>query len=196
MKETVPACVERVATAHMEEMGTRYELMKALHESKAPAAQKFLNLLADPVKKDDSISVLAKRAGLDPMDLALIYRNRYANLAMMNYFKGLPQMATDIVTDAFSIKGQCPECGGMGRFRPVSIPETESDEEVIGEIRSCPRCEGTGEIRKPGDADARRIVAEATGQIKSKSGVNVNIQQNFGMESVIDDLEAIEAEWT
>lgn len=182
-RERESAQVDRVTGRYIDEMGTKEALMMALRASSSPKAQRFLTMLADPKKSRWTIPTIARKSGLDLMEMAEIFRSRYASAALMNYFKGLPRLSADIIEDAYSTKAICPDCNGLGRFNPD--PANERAKKL-----KCPRCQGSGEVRRAGDSDARKLVAEATGQIKSKSGINVSVNVGqVGIESVLDELD-------
>ena len=175
--------LERKRSEWIEQLGTRDELMKALDSSQSPKAQRFLELLAMPKNSRTGMAKIAQQAGLSMMDFAQIFRNWYSSQALMKFYKELPNLSADIAADARAYKDFCSTCGGKGAV------VLDPDDPRAGKSK-CVRCEGTGVIQKPGDTEARKYMGEATGQIKSRQGVNVNVNvANVGIDSFVEDLE-------
>jgi len=69
------------------------------------------------------------------------------------------------------------------------LEDPDAEEKVKVE---CPRCSGSGRMRKAGDADARKLMAETVGWTKRGGGAgpSVNLNLNLGgVESVIEEVE-------
>src|SRR6185436_18223102 len=102
--------------------------------------------------------------------------------------EGGPKVAEDIVEDGRSTQVCCLRCDGFG------IIERRADLNDRGEAvealnKTCPTCDGSGSVRKPGDPESRKLQFKATGIVDSKAAVNINNTVNFpSMESVIDEI--------
>ena len=180
---TAKQIIEERRAQLIERMGTKEALISALGASQSDKAQRFLELLIDPAKQRTGISKLAQQAGLAPLDLANILRSWFASEALHALFMELPEIHRDIAKDARSYHDFCSTCGGKGSV--ILEPEAAKPRASV-----CVRCDGTGVIQKPGDSDARKYVGEATGQIKARQGVNVQVNvSSVGVDSLIDDLE-------
>ena len=83
----------------------------------------------------------------------------------------------DVTEDSLSKMMCCPRCDGL---KQVQIDKDTS--------RECPVCKGVGEIRVPGDADARNLLFEAM-KLTGRGAVTVAIQQNFGQGSLEEELQ-------
>ena len=159
----------------------------ALARDEGPKATRFLQSLIDPKNKDVDIAVLAQIHGISFNDLLTIWRSDKLNEAFCHMFDGVPVVAQHTVKDAESVQVCCPRCDGGGTMK-VQIDERTS------KWISCVNCQGTGIIRKIGDAKARQQVLEATGILKSSSSGVTILNMNgaaSAVESVLDDLERI-----
>jgi len=178
--------VDELHNEFIEGLSTSKDLKLALSVSGNPRAKTFLEELTNPRNANKSITRIARKSGVGPVELAEILRDYYASSAFMEIVKGAPQVAKDLVYDSQTIQVDCPRCGGFGENQN---PKTDEWEE-------CKRCLGTGLISKSGSSEARKLISEAVGWTKSKSGqgahISVNIHNQSGrVESTIEELDRI-----
>jgi hypothetical protein len=186
--------VDALQNSFIESLGSSADLQQALVRSESPKARKFLVLLTDPRKRKYSLSRLARIAGIDPLDIANIFRSYYHSESLLTMLREMPVIAQDAVQDSRSTSIECPRCDGWGEIQREKIAGKDEEGQRIVEVesRQCPRCKGTGIQHQSGDKDARRFVGEAIGLLKNKNGVAVQVNVNHsGVESVIDELEGI-----
>ena len=180
--------VDELCNRYIESMGKAEDLKMALSRSPNARAQKFLLALVNPKANGKSVTRMAREAGIESVDLFEIFRDYYHSQGMMTMVKALPDLAHDIVGDSRSRLVCCEICSGWGQV----VRDPDAEEPVKA---PCPACEGSGKIRKPGDGDARKLLAETVGWTK-KAGVGgmgaaVNININTGVESVIEQVERL-----
>jgi hypothetical protein len=177
--------VDELHNEFIESLGQEKDLKLALSTSSNPKAAAFLQALTSPKNSRKSLTRVARQCGLNPVEIAEILRDYHLSTALLEIVKGAPQVAKDVVYDAQTIQVDCPRCGGFGQ---IQNPRDEQWED-------CKRCIGTGMISKAGNSDARKLVSEAVGWSKSKSGgasiqVNINTRTER-VESTIEELERI-----
>ena len=88
----------------------------------------------------------------------------------------LPQILDDVVHNARNRDVVCPRCDGLKTVR-----------DGADESRTCPVCDGNGEVQLPGDPHAIQLVFEALGLIGRKEPV-IRIEQNVRVESLEEML--------
>ncbi len=134
------------------------ELKSALASLGTDRAFKFLGALLDLEKKRGSgsktIVAAAKKCGIGMDTLAEMWRSHSTALAMMKLVSNAPKLAQDLIEAAANKPDVCPSCLGEG------ILELRL---TTAGTRECPRCQGSGEIVRPGDRDARRDALEWAG---------------------------------
>lgn len=163
----------------------RTDLADALTEDDGPKALEFLRALSDPLKQDLPLSILAAQAGIRVPELMSIWRAHMKVAAMGVALSQAPLIAQHTVEDAKSITVCCGRCDGAGTMRVLR-------EEGLAWI-TCKTCKGSGEVQRPGDPKSREWVLRAADVIAAeKTGVTVNLQNNFGADSVLDELDRIE----
>ncbi len=86
------------------------------------------------------------------------------------------EFVADVVHNAMNRDVVCPRCDGLKNVR---------DEEV--ESRTCPVCEGKGQVRVPGDPHARQLVFETMGMI-GRNQPKVRIEQHVRAETLMETL--------
>jgi len=180
--------VDRINSQLIDKLGSKEEISEALASASDPKSRKFLELLIDPRNHETPIARLARRAGMEPIQLAQIMRNHYSAQSMVTFMKNAPVIAEDIVADAKSIQIECPRCNGFGR---VQDPFTVTEENPTGDVIDCVRCGGSGLVRKSGDRDARQLMAETIRWTKNKgTSVTVNNISMGGIDSIVDQMES------
>lgn len=163
----------------------RTDLAQALVEDDGPKALEFLKSLSDPLKHDTPISVLAAQSNIRIPELMSIWRSHMKIAAMGVALSQAPLIARDTVEDAKTITVCCGRCDGAGTMRVLR----EAGLEWI----TCKTCKGSGEVQRPGDPKSREWVLRAADVIAAeKTGVTVNLQTNFGADSVLDELDRID----
>lgn len=180
--------VDDLTNQYIESMGSRADLTRALSRANSAKAQRFLAMLADPNRRAQSITRIARLAGIESVDLYDMFREHYHAEAMMTVVQGLPTFAADLVEDSKSVVVECARCDGVGK---VVVDMLDLDPSERPAQVECPRCHGSGQQRKPGDADARKLIAKTVGWDKGGTGagnVVVNIR-NHNTTSVIDEVE-------
>ena len=134
--------------------------------------QHFLDLLSDPKRKRDTISTIARDAGLTAVQVLELFRSASfakANaLAMAKMAEAAPAIVDDIASKSVDAKIECPTCFGT---------------KTIADSVPCPHCFGKGEIMRPSDLDRQKIILESTGISKKQGGVNVNVNTQVGVVS-------------
>lgn len=182
-KRADPRYLDSIQNDIITNLGTLDELKSALCTSSVPQLQHLLFLMTNPKTNSKPMARLVRDAGVDVLQLMGALKDYNATRAMMTFVRQAPAIAHDITQDAKSTSIDCPKCGGIGQ---VEHPfEQNQDETPI--LIECVRCTGSGLVRKPGDSDARKLLAEAVGWTKNKSGPIMVV--NFGaqtIESAID----------
>lgn len=173
--------VDRIHDNLIEATASRDQLMTALSLESSTKAQKFLSELLNPRNSKLSLSRIARKVGMDPLEIERIMRSHANSRALGTYIAAAPSIAKDVVADSLSHDDVCPRCEGLGKFKPS---------ETAKRMKECPRCKGKGEIRVPGSPDARRLVYERIDP-KARAGVNIslNVGQSSSTGSVLDDLD-------
>jgi len=170
-------------------IGGSKDLKIALAKSDNKRAQDLLVALLDPRKSKISTAQLVHRSGLQTIELLDILRDHYIGSGLQEYLKGFQEIAQDTVEDAKSSNRECPKCSGEG----VIIDKRKMEEEP----KKCTLCSGTGLLRKAGDPDARKLIAQSLKLIQSGSGPNVSVSisnnNHRSFECVIDEVERHES---
>lgn len=171
-------------------IGGSKDLKVALAKSDNKRAQDLLVALLDPRKSKISTAQLVHRSGLQTIELLDILRDHYIGSGLQEYLKGFQEIAQDTVEDAKSSNRECPKCSGEG----VIVDKRKADDEPP---KRCTLCSGTGLLRKAGDPDARKLIAQSLKLIQSGSGPNVNVaitnNNHRSFECVIDEVERHES---
>lgn len=169
----IPKKFKTVLEEVEEEHGGRDALISILAESPLDKKQQhFLDLLCDPKRIKDSVSTIARDAGLSPSQAVTLLRTSAAakSLArgLSKLSNSIPAVVEDLTSKAVDSKIECPECFGSGN----------------GLDGLCMRCSGKGMVMQYSDLDRQKIVLESVGIIKKgTSGVNLQIQQNVGISA-------------
>lgn len=155
-------------------VGGREGLKELAAWSENPKAQKLFQLIDDGRYKTYGIKALAKRCGMTLPELCNLFREKHFLDMYLTFFASMPNIAKGVVQDAQPSTDVCPMCSGIG---VVTRGKSESE---------CPKCKGSGEVRVPGDKEARRDVFKAAGVIKDQPAViNQNVT-NLSIEGVGD----------
>jgi hypothetical protein len=166
--------------------------------------QEFVRRVMTPRYKRISMQAIAKACSISLMEF-----NKWWQTASAQCSIGIAQTASvdlthDMVADARSREVVCERCDGLGIVNApaglkLSTPGYERHQRrdeltgmpIIEWTRECPSCEGSGRVRKPGDAHSRDRVLEMASLInRNKSGVTINIPINQDHASAVGDLES------
>lgn len=176
--------VDEICDEYLESHTSTEVLRTALAHDSSAKAQKFLAELLNPRNNKLKLSRIARKVGVEAMDIERILRSHSLSTALTTYVTAAPSIAKDVVDDSMSYDDICPRCDGLGKFKP-----TEKSK-----LKICPRCKGKGEIRVAGNNDARRLIYDRI-EPRSKSGgfnINLNIPgagSALNTGSVIDEME-------
>ena len=121
------------------------ELADVLTHAADPRAHRLMAMLLDPAYKRHSFGKLCERAGLNLVDLWDLLRRCRIDQGIIAMARHAPRIMEDIALDAESKMVCCNHCGGAGK---ITAREAEL---------ACPLCEGVGQIRAPGNDQARRL---------------------------------------
>jgi hypothetical protein len=148
--------------------------------------QNLLGRFLDPSIGKRSLPQLAKEVGLTyPQVLKLITQYRL-DQGLLKMSAHVPKVLDDIGIDAQSTQVPCPTCQGEKVLRTIDRKTGEVTDE-----RACWCCDGTGKLRKVGDADSRKLMFE-TLQLTGRRGPLVAQQFiNAGGQSPEDALETV-----
>lgn len=177
----------------------------------APAIQRFRPdlrsadmalMLRDPENANDSVVDIMRECGIVLPELMAILRQRDIALAITGSSKHVVDVLEDIAVDAKSRYVRCRECRGAGTVEPeeAEYDEPSEDDSIArAELAAlgialpepstepsapipCPDCEGTGWLRKIGDAESRKMFLEIHGLRRTGAGgagntLNLTMQQ-------------------
>lgn len=162
--------VQRAWENFEESVGGRERLLEALQYSTDENGQRLLAHLEDPRADKLGLRKLCADSRVSFPQLYAIFKDAAkakahaeALIVQSDY---LPSIMADTCKDALSRSGPCPFCEGSGQRR--------NDR---GEAVHCYTCDGTGKLRKPGNAESRKLVFESAG-LTGKRGPLVAVQQN------------------
>lgn len=159
----------------------RQIIERSAADSDPVAAKKWQGLLNDicvPWRRQETLTTLAWKRGIKASEMIDAIRRHRLDLAMLQASGHLPEVVESAVEDSKRHPIQCPKCEGEGQLARKS--KDSAGEEVV-EWQPCKLCKGAGTVMEPGDAQARRLVAEMLGLVGKGGGagtvINVN-QQN------------------
>lgn len=176
-------------------------LRLSLATAKDPRFQAFLERLSLPQFSRYRLSTIAKGCDISLPEFAGFWQSSQHMRVLLKAQSATVDVIDDISADAKSQFILCERCDGFGTlFLSDGDKEMLSSEE---KIRVCPACSGEGKVRRPGDADARKMLLEIAGHIGGKKNApSISINQHFGsiessvdrMRSVTFDVSAIDSE--
>lgn len=105
-------------------------------------------MLLDPAYRGFSLPKLAERVGMNQKDLLSNFRRYQLDRAVVTISRHLPEIAEQMALDARSQWVSCSRCDGL---------------KTIENDHLCPECDGTGEIRQPGDSHAQMLCLKWAG---------------------------------
>lgn len=188
---------EHLSNAYIESLGGVAELRQALAaHSKDANASRFLADMVNPRLARWSISALAHRNGIAPMDLAEIWRKWNLAKTMTKLHQIAPIIADELYKDVVGTFVVCARCDGWGeidRYTEVAVKSAKGangKNRTKAETKPCPNCDGAGRVRQPGSMESKKLVFKSIGLLQEKAAVNIN--NTFVMpsiESAISDIE-------
>jgi len=157
--------------AFEEAVGGREQVVEILGSAKLDQRQQFfVELLTDPARERDSISAVARDAGLTVVQAVEVLRSaahaRSTALGLVRLATAVPAVADDLAAKSVDAKIECPQCFGAG---------------YVTDGVTCAACNGKGLIFRGSDLDRQKIVLESTGILKKGPGMNVNVNQQVGI---------------
>ena len=165
------------------EAGIGDELSPTLIHSGDPRARQLAETLLDPAYRHHSFGKLCERAGISGREVVDLFRKYKIDEGIVRMAQHLPDVLEDAAIDAKSSMGCCRRCDGLG-----SVPLTE------GGDRECPLCFGTGQVRIPGDKDARALVFKANELTGRGSLVSIQtnvVPQQFDFVRIVREAQEI-----
>jgi len=165
-------------------------LLVALAE--APFDSKYhhvLVALGDPRQSNKSFVRIIREHGVTMASLMSKYRDAKVAETHFQFQDGMPEIAAEIVVDAKPTMAMCPNCLGAGK-----VPDPLGRENKAGMIKRvrCQQCLGDKRVRVPGQTDARKIVLQSEGVLKTGAGVTVSTGIQVAVGGVPDLMAAIE----
>lgn len=182
----------------LEKSVPRVEMEAALAAAPSEKAHALLERMLDPAFRTHSLPKLAKDVGLRYTDVLKLIRDFRMDEGLLRMTGHLPQVMEDVAIDAKSRMVKCPACKGDGRIvltEQVEDPQSEKkrlivvpklDEEGAVVTEHCYTCDGSGELRQTGDADARKLLFESL-KLTGQRGPLVAQQFNLGAGSAVED---------
>ena len=182
----------KVLNGFFEDM-SKEEIAKAVLFSPDEKAELLAQSLFDPDFAKATFARLCHRAGYTLGEVVDLIRNYKINQVVMTALDRAPSIMEGAAEDASPTTDTCPRCDGLKKVLTTIPWEKDADGEPKTVVRKCPKCEGSGKIRKKGDRHARTAVFEAAG-VAGKQGPAIvqNVQVNTGgpsLESVIGKAE-------
>jgi len=185
---------ERVEVALIEDAAKQEMLKMALAISPSPKMQAFFMDLCHPRASEFSFSELAKHNNVSPVEIVELLRDFNKSKTILNMLSAMPEVGTDVVNDARSVRISCRRCDGLKKIESREMEWSEDDEGRkirVPKLVKCPECRGKGTVRKAGDATARKMAFEATGIITKQPLVAID-QRQISIEQTLGELESIE----
>lgn len=160
-------------------------LLLALEHSPKENLRKFGRALQRAEFSKMTPQTLSRELGAWLPDLLEAYKDVNVAIGSLRMFEQLPEVVAENTVDALPTSESCPRCDGLRR-----IPD-ETD--TTGKKkRRCPKCLGTGKVRKPGLIEAKKLVYDHAGLLPKGGGAQVNQQFNIGMPSLSDSIDTRE----
>ena len=179
------------------------EVQAALAASDDPRYQEFLERITSRRYRRVSMQTIAKACNISLQEFTNWWQKASTQRAIAVAQTSSIRIAEHMAEDAMSSDDVCPRCDGM-KF-VTTQPGLPADEisgyRQVGFdpkdpiwVRDCPKCDGEGKIRKPGDSHARDRIMEMAGILQRGKTPAVAIIQNFGgasHASAVSDLSNI-----
>lgn len=180
----------------------RQEVELALAASNDKRFNLFLSYLPNPRYRRASLSSIAKACAIPLPQFMEFWQKAQHTRALAVAQEGITKhVVPDMVEDSRSKDVPCDRCDGFGWvYAEDGLPKTtkglrkmDDSDPKSRQIRACPLCSGTGNIRKTGDTDSRKMLLEMSG-LTNKKGSAVQITQHFGgmgIESAVERLNRV-----
>lgn len=171
-KKNVSTAIAKTASQNLEAtIGGRDHLVDILSNEARDTKQDILfRLLCDPSRKKDSLIKICQDAGVSTTEILSMLRDAVVAQSLVRaqttLAEKLDAVAIDVAEKAHDHTKPC-KCRLLS-----SIDEADPE---------CPECGGRGEIYKEGSIKHAEMVFKAAGLTKDGGGVNVNVQQNLGV---------------
>ncbi len=131
------------------------EMAGVLYSSTDERVHRLAEMMADPAYVRFSLAQLCQRLGLSTLDLLELFRRHKLDMGIIEMSRRAPEIMEGVARDAESRMEACGECAGTG-----SVMDKNT-----GEMSRCLHCSGKGQVRRPGDYRARKLMFEALGLI-------------------------------
>jgi hypothetical protein len=171
---------ERLQNVFISTFAGNEKLLEALAVSDNPKVRQLLADMVNPRFKRWTTGYLAAKNNIRPQELAELWRSHELAKGMITLTGGAPGVAAQVVESCQSRVGACPRCDGFGDIQRPGVGD-------MMEVRVCPECDGTGKVLKPGDIDNRRLLFKAIGWADSKVIVNQTTNM-LNLGSVLQEL--------
>lgn len=178
---------DRVFAAYLDAMNPRANenVQQALAACPDNRFQAFLEKVMTPRYLRVSLATMAKGCGISLAEFQKWHSNVSTQQAIYNAQAASPEIVNDLIDDSKSKHDVCDRCDGLGSIDapppsacdPPKIPGYRRAAKDLY-TRTCPRCQGEGLIKRPGDAHSRDRVLEIGGLKDSPKGASVVL--NFG----------------
>lgn len=171
-----------------------------------PRLEKMFNMMFDPAHSNKKLATMARECGLSYTELTDVIKKHRLAEGIVRMSQHVPQVMQDVATDALNTMEPCGRCAGIGSIfvderllRDDAEPEPETFDPRVEEQKlrdkgqvpmECPNCKGSGEVKKIGDAGARKLVFDSMG-LTGGRGPMIAIQNNTLNAGDGDDLESI-----
>lgn len=151
-----------------------------------PRIEKMFNMMFDPAHSNKKLATMARECGLSYTELTDVIKKHRLAEGIVKMSQHVPQIMTDVATDALNTLDICGKCSGVGSiFDPINKGEDGGQIPI-----ACPQCKGTGEVKKSGDQGARKLVFDSFG-LTGGRGPLIAVQNNTLQAGDGDDLESI-----
>jgi hypothetical protein len=161
----------------------------ALACSPDPRFLEFLERLYQPRYQRWSLAAIAKSCDISLGEFVSFWRNAQVERAIAIVHRASPAVAHSIVSNALGREVPCERCDGLGWVDIVGIAARVPSELIPGYLgrvaghpvdhRQCPKCDGSGKMREPGDPHACDRVLEIAGLIGKRHAVQQVVTYNF-----------------
>jgi len=160
----------------------------ALACSRDPRFREFPERLYQPRYQRWSLAAIASSCDISLGEFVAFWRNAQVERAIAIFHRASPAVADAIVSNALGRKALCDRCDGLGWVDIVGIAARVPPELIPGYMghvpshpprRTCPKCDGSGMMREPGNPHACDTVLEIAGLIGKRHAVQQVVTYNF-----------------
>lgn len=155
-----------------------------------PQGQNLFADMGNPRLGKISLTALARKWKLGPVELVEIFRTLTLAKGAFGYLQHVPRMAEKMGEMASHAPQVCPDCSGQG-WREVKVKGMKGEDGgPVMEERDCPRCAGSGSVNLP-DKDARGDLLETIGWTRRSKGPMVQVNVGGSLESALDEIDSL-----